>query len=515
MTEAPIIVVGAGMAGLACAVELCRRGKAVTVLEAAPAIGGRTRSFIYRGVELDNGQHLMLSCYDQTHKLRNIVQADTGALYRQPFIWSIYSRPAPTPATTNDSAADTVLAPSQSKGVRGMLTATGDSTPDTALAPSQSRGARGVLTVTGGSGPDAALADAVANGRCGGAAGEPSSGLVKFSAGNAGGVYDFLGQLSAGAGGSGSLAQRLSVVGDMLKLLLWPAPGHASAAQWLRRSGQDQALCKWLWEPLCLAALNTPAHEASAVCLQAILRRVAGKMGALEFVFNRTGLSEALADPCRRFLTQNGASVLTGHRVSALHCRNDGAISGVRTSDGRDWPASAVVLSVPPAPCQRLLDDGGPIAQAFGQTLKQMDAITLAPIHTLYLQFDEALEGSEAIFGLVDEPIDWVIDRSIVNGQSGLLAVVCSARRIDAPLEDILGLLGEIYGRLPRLLWHKSVVEKHAAFYCSSHIHALRPPARTAVDGLWLNGDWISHSFPSTIETAVSNGFSCVAQMTD
>ena len=97
MTEAPIIVVGAGMAGLACAVELCRRGKAVTVLEAAPAIGGRTRSFIYRGVELDNGQHLMLSCYDQTHKLRNIVQADTGALYRQPFIWSIYSPPCPHP----------------------------------------------------------------------------------------------------------------------------------------------------------------------------------------------------------------------------------------------------------------------------------------------------------------------------------------------------------------------------------------------------------------------------------
>lgn len=60
---AHVRVIGAGLAGLSCAVRLAAAGRRVTVYEAAGHAGGRCRS--YRDVKLerriDNGNHLLLS----------------------------------------------------------------------------------------------------------------------------------------------------------------------------------------------------------------------------------------------------------------------------------------------------------------------------------------------------------------------------------------------------------------------------------------------------------------------
>ena len=43
-SDAPVIVVGAGLAGLACAQRLSRAGVEVVVLEASDGVGGRVRT---------------------------------------------------------------------------------------------------------------------------------------------------------------------------------------------------------------------------------------------------------------------------------------------------------------------------------------------------------------------------------------------------------------------------------------------------------------------------------------
>ncbi|MCG8692349.1 MAG: hydroxysqualene dehydroxylase HpnE [Minwuiales bacterium] len=56
-------VVGAGLAGLACALRLAARGVEVAVYEAAGHAGGRCRSFFDQSLEcdIDNGNHLLMS----------------------------------------------------------------------------------------------------------------------------------------------------------------------------------------------------------------------------------------------------------------------------------------------------------------------------------------------------------------------------------------------------------------------------------------------------------------------
>ncbi|MBC6612944.1 FAD-dependent oxidoreductase [Hymenobacter sp. BT507] len=72
----PVIIIGAGMAGLTCANYLHRAGKPVLVLEAADAVGGRVRTDVTpEGFRLDRGFQILLTRYPEVQRLM-----DYGAL---------------------------------------------------------------------------------------------------------------------------------------------------------------------------------------------------------------------------------------------------------------------------------------------------------------------------------------------------------------------------------------------------------------------------------------------------
>jgi hydroxysqualene dehydroxylase len=66
--ERRVGVVGAGLAGLAAAVELADAGCDVTVFERSRLLGGRATSFEVGGREVDNGQHVFLACFTEFRK---------------------------------------------------------------------------------------------------------------------------------------------------------------------------------------------------------------------------------------------------------------------------------------------------------------------------------------------------------------------------------------------------------------------------------------------------------------
>ena len=73
-------VVGAGWAGLAAAVTLAERGIPVAVFEASRSLGGRARRVSVDGMDLDNGQHVLIGAYRETLALMRKVGADPDRL---------------------------------------------------------------------------------------------------------------------------------------------------------------------------------------------------------------------------------------------------------------------------------------------------------------------------------------------------------------------------------------------------------------------------------------------------
>ncbi len=66
--DVPVVVVGAGLAGLSCAVELVLRGRSVLVLEASDGVGGRARTDVVDGFRLDRGFQVLLTSYPEARR---------------------------------------------------------------------------------------------------------------------------------------------------------------------------------------------------------------------------------------------------------------------------------------------------------------------------------------------------------------------------------------------------------------------------------------------------------------
>ncbi|MBV9595169.1 MAG: FAD-dependent oxidoreductase [Actinobacteria bacterium] len=62
MAEAPTLVVGGGLAGIAAALRLRDSGRPVVLLEGRPRLGGAAFSFTRGNLSIDNGQHVFLRC---------------------------------------------------------------------------------------------------------------------------------------------------------------------------------------------------------------------------------------------------------------------------------------------------------------------------------------------------------------------------------------------------------------------------------------------------------------------
>ncbi|OIN60578.1 NAD(P)/FAD-dependent oxidoreductase [Arsenicibacter rosenii] len=86
-TQASVIIVGAGMAGLTCAAYLKKAGINALILEASDGVGGRIRTDVVDGFRLDRGFQILLTAYPEAQRLLdyaalNLKTFRSGALIR-------------------------------------------------------------------------------------------------------------------------------------------------------------------------------------------------------------------------------------------------------------------------------------------------------------------------------------------------------------------------------------------------------------------------------------------------
>src|SRR5919202_2429316 len=72
LEPAEVVVVGAGLAGLACALRLAASGVSVAILEAEDAVGGRVRTEVVDGFRCDRGFQLLNPAYPEARRVLDL-----------------------------------------------------------------------------------------------------------------------------------------------------------------------------------------------------------------------------------------------------------------------------------------------------------------------------------------------------------------------------------------------------------------------------------------------------------
>ncbi|MBI3776817.1 MAG: FAD-dependent oxidoreductase, partial [Gammaproteobacteria bacterium] len=286
-----------------------------------------------------------------------------------------------------------------------------------------------------------------------------------------------------------------------------------SLVQLLARHRQSPRLIECLWEPLCLATLNTPLNEASAQVFLAVLRDAFARRRAdSDVLFAATDLGQTFPAPALEFIEQHGGRVVLGERITELRIAND-TIAAV-VSAQQLHASQHVVLATPAYATARLLAPHAPL-QIIARNLEQLN---YEPICTVYLRYPAHVTLHTGMVGFTGTLTQWLVDRAHCD-QPGLMAAVISARGTHMELSNdelIQRVRDEIAQRYPAWPTHYSsmvIREKRATFACRVGINTLRPANTTPVRGLWLAGDYTATGYPATLEGAVRSGVDCARQI--
>ncbi len=252
-----------------------------------------------------------------------------------------------------------------------------------------------------------------------------------------------------------------------------------------------------LIDSLCVAALNTPAAEASArVFLHVLKDALFSGPGSADLLLPRVGLSALLPEPAWRWLHVAGADLRASRRVDSL------GVDGVRWSvDGEAF--DQVIVATSPKEAARLVE---PIAPAWSQFAA---GLRYEPIVTVYLRADEVRLAAPilALRASDEAPAQFVFDRGQLGGPAGLLAFVISGaalwveRGAAATEQATLAQARTALGLDLSVV--KTLTEKRATFRCTPGLQ--RPSMRIAA-GVFAAGDHIDGPYPATLEGAVRHG---------
>jgi squalene-associated FAD-dependent desaturase len=282
--------------------------------------------------------------------------------------------------------------------------------------------------------------------------------------------------------------------------------------QYLVLHNQSAKLTTMLWEPLCLAALNTPIAIASTRIFLNVLKdsfsndSLTTSKKNSDFLLPRLDLSKIIANPVAHYIQVNGSEIKLNRRIRSLTPNKDGF--NLETRDGIKY-FSHVVIAAPVSRVEKLME-AFPKLQ---NVLKQTQNYSYQPIYTIYLQYPPNFKLPNVMAGMTGTTGQWIFDRGQLCDQQGLVAVIVSGTGAHQSLsQDALALkiakeIHHAFPDIPKPLWHKVIAEKRATFSCVPNL--ARPTNKTLQPRLYLAGDYTYADYPATIEGAIRSGIAC------
>ena len=280
-----------------------------------------------------------------------------------------------------------------------------------------------------------------------------------------------------------------------------------SVSDWLAQTKQSTRLIRQLWEPMCLAALNTPIDHASAHLLAKVLQDSLGKSKSdADLLIPKCPLGDLFPQKAAEYIEQHGGKVSLRTRADTILVQ-DNKVQGIMTHDGQTIAADQLIVALSPSQTSDLLTP-----------LIKLNKPAEYPICTVYLQYPTDTRLPSPMLGLSGTISQWIFDRS--EQSAGLMAVVISAPGDHEALnknqlvEKVCQEIHQLLPTMPVMAEYSFVIrEKRATFACTVDIEQARLQCKTSITGLYLAGDFVAYAYPATLEGTIRNGENCARQI--
>jgi squalene-associated FAD-dependent desaturase len=467
------VIVGGGLAGLAAAAGLVESGLRITILESRPRLGGRASSFTdpVTGEQVDNCQHVSMACC-----------TNLADFCRRVGIASLFRREPAVVFLSPDGRVSRLRA---------------------GLAPAPFHLTKSFL-------------------------------LANF--------LSWEDKLRIGYGLACLARARDERPGEPME-------------DWLLRHRQTRRTLDVFWSTVLVSALNERLDRmdfghARKVFVDGFLSTRTGFQMELPLV----PLGELYGGRLESWLSHHGVEVLLKSGIQTVDLDDDATLRGVVLRTGERMDADFVILAVSFDRAPSLLPEA---ARSRIPELAGPERLESSPITGVHLWFDRPVCPLDHVV-TPGRLVQWVFNHTAIQGRQAsgaisssgassvpdlaadaaaeggqYLQVVISASYdllsldklaiLDAVLADLAAIWPLPSGGRPRtrgsprlvgsspaparLLRFWVVTEHGATFAVRPGVDRLRPPQRTAIDGLFLAGDWTRTGLPATMEGAVRSGY--------
>jgi len=304
-------------------------------------------------------------------------------------------------------------------------------------------------------------------------------------------------------------------LGIKIKFNLIKLSTDLTLQDFLKKQQQTEAVIRNIWEPLCLAIMNTPIKIASTeIFLHVVKESFFKSRQASDLLFFKTTLSEIFPTPAKKYITQHNGKIFLEQRILSLTKKNDLYSA---TTSALCLQAKHIVIATAPIAAVKLLTELN-TRYALSPLIENLNQFSYQTICTVYLQYPETIQCDRTMQGFLGTTSQWIFDKNL-TGQLGWVSIIISSQGPHIEMDNselirtVSDELASFYPHWPKPLTAFVIREKRATFTASVNINRIRPTNKTALNNIWLAGDYTNTQYPATLEGAVRSGLQCAQQI--
>ncbi|MDE2966366.1 MAG: hydroxysqualene dehydroxylase HpnE [Chloroflexota bacterium] len=448
-SEAPIAIIGGGLAGLSAALDLVDAGRNVVLFERRPYAGGKAYSFKDPSYEvvLDNGQHITMRCCTEFQAFLERIGCADVVRYQEHLEVAVID---PDSRGHHVSVISAKLPLGLSRGGRRLLPA------PLHMLPS-------MLTYEHlGASEKARLAFAF----------EPIRRMSEF--------------------------ERLSL-------------DRQSFADWLSDHRQSERVIERFWDLIILPTCNDRCSDVSATQgIQIFQEGFSSETTAADIGLFTAGLGQ-VADTAVDQLRRRGAQVQLNSSVDEI-LTDEAEVASIRYGRGEQMEVSGVVLALPPKPAFDLIPSPWRRREPFWR-LSRHEVSPIINVHmqwdreVMRRDFVGVLDPDAQFIFHRSQIHGWPTPPHWIS-----VSISGAHDLVDLSQAEIVARVERAVRRALRrtegatLLATRVVKESEATFRPKPGMNAHRVRPRTSIRNLVLAGAWTATGWPATMESAVRSG---------